>query len=164
MRFIKVLVKQFALTPCYISSLWLWSNFQKFWSQKYKIFLHNNQSATAIQMANSSYRKLLVFYLSRGNSCNVLLCMKNGFKWQGICFIKHKSCVLGGFKFTVIWCLQPVTLWQSDYRQQSCCLSLPNKRKIKNLILTEYYQYRLQCLMCVTAMVLVLSQVFYWIC
>jgi hypothetical protein len=63
------------------------------------MFLHN-QSATAIQMANSSYRKLLVICIfQEGHSYNVLLCMKNGFKWQGICFIKHKSCVRGGFKF-----------------------------------------------------------------
>jgi hypothetical protein len=65
--------------------------------------VHNNESATAIQMANSSYRKLLVIYVfQEGSSYNVLLCMKNGFKWQGICLIKHSSCVHGGFKFTRI--------------------------------------------------------------
>jgi len=43
-------------------------------------------------MVNSSYRKLLVICIfQEGYSYNVLLCMKDGFKWQGICFIKHKA-------------------------------------------------------------------------
>jgi hypothetical protein len=59
---------------------------------------------------------------------------KLNFKWQGICFMKHTSCVHGGFEITRIWCLWPMTMRKSDYKQQSCCLSLPSKRKIKNLI------------------------------